>query len=285
MELPFTKMHGIGNDFVMIDAFAPENRHFAETAAAHSVLLCDRHFGVGGDGVIVVLPSDGPDSQFEMVMYNPDGSISEMCGNGIRCFAKFVVDRGYSTDRQQRILTGRGVLVTEIDPSTGLVTVDMGAPILARAEIPVALPGESDQPVVAEPLSVDGATYTVTCVSMGNPHCVVFLEHDPDELTLNLIGPMFENHPAFPRRINTEFVQILNPCEYKMRVWERGAGETLACGTGACAVAVAGILNQKLDPRVTGHLAGGDLILEWTPGSPVHMIGPAEEVFSGVIRV
>jgi diaminopimelate epimerase len=285
MEIPFTKMHGIGNDFVMIDAYVPRDRYLADSAREHSQFLCDRHFGIGGDGVIIVLPSPTPDAQFEMVMYNPDGSLSEMCGNGIRCFAKYVVDRCYTKESQQRILTGRGVLITDTSVGSGMVTVDMGTPILARSDVPVNLPGPPDKPVIGEELTVDGRKFAVTCVSMGNPHCVVFLDHDPDELNLNEIGPMFESHLVFPKRINTEFIQILSDTEYKMRVWERGAAETLACGTGACAVAVAGILNGKFRSRVTGHLAGGDLILEWDGHGSVMMTGPAQEVFNGTIVV
>jgi diaminopimelate epimerase len=286
MQLPFVKMHGIGNDFVIVDAFEPGNRALFDIAARNAAMLCDRKFGVGADGVIVVLPAAGTDSDFRMVMFNPDGSEAEMCGNGIRCFARYVADRGYNACPDLRIATGRGILHTHIahsDTRGVSVRVDMGAPILIPSDIPVSIPGASSLNAIDVPIEVDGSAYRVTCVSMGNPHCVVFVD-SVEAVPLSVIGPRFEHHGAFPRRINTEFVQIVNRGEFRMRVWERGAGETLACGTGACAAAVACVLNGLTEKRVVGHLAGGDLELDWTEGAGVFMTGPAEYVFSGTVR-
>ncbi len=285
MNLPFVKMHGIGNDFVMIDTLAEGASSLAEAAKQHAVFLCDRRFGIGGDGVIVVMPSEDGTADFRMVMYNPDGSEAEMCGNGIRCFAKFVFDRGYTEKTLLNVMTGRGVLTTNAKTEGGKVVsvqVNMGLPILARAEIPLTIPGDSGSPAIAEDLEVDSNGYKVTLVSMGNPHCIIFVD-DVDALKLSEIGPKFENHTYFPRRINTEFIQVLNRGEFKMRVWERGAGETLACGTGACAAAVACVLNDVTDRSVIGHLAGGDLKLEWAGTGGVLMTGGATEVFTGSI--
>ena len=291
MQLPFIKMHGIGNDFVMVDAYSEQNRSRFDLSRRYAAHLCDRKFGVGSDGVIVILPAPDPSlADFQMLMYNPDGSESEMCGNGLRCFAKYVVDQGYTKSDIQRILTGRGVLTTKTfqgQSGEGVVSVqvNMGAPILKPSDVPVAIATENNDPVVGYELCVDGQPYKITCVSMGNPHCVVFVDDDPDTLPLSVIGPKFEHHPAFPKRINTEFVQVLPGDEFKMRVWERGAGETLACGTGACAVAVACVLNGKTGRLLTGHLAGGDLRLNWTEQGDVLMDGSATEVFTGIAEL
>ena len=286
MHLRFVKMHGIGNDFIMVDAIDPADRGLLDLSRRHAVSLCDRKFGVGADGVIVILPAPGSDADFRMVIYNSDGSESEMCGNGIRCFAKYVYDRGYKPSVTQRVLTGRGVLTTTValeSRQVASVQVDMGEPILSRSEIPVSLPGNPTEPVIDHDLEVDGINYRVTCVSMGNPHCIVFVDGDVDRIPLVDIGPKFEHHSAFPNRINTEFVQVLGPSEIRMRVWERGAAETLACGTGACASAVASALNERTDCEVDVHLAGGDLRIDWRDDGHVMMTGPAVSVFEGTI--
>jgi diaminopimelate epimerase len=280
--MKFTKMHGIGNDFVMVDAMTDTDKILAE-AQERAVLLCDRKFGVGADGVIVILPSR--EAQFEMRMFNPDGTEAEMCGNGIRCFAKFVYDNELSSDTTLAIKTGAGLLVTDSTVVKGAVVkvkVDMGPAILDRIEIPVDLRDGATGPVVNVPLEVNGKEYRITAVSMGNPHCIVFVD-DVAEVLLPQVGPLFESHWAFPNKINTEFIQVLSPKEIKMRVWERGAAETLACGTGACAAAVASCLNGFTGREVTVHLAGGDLEINWKENGHVEMTGPAETVFSGEI--
>lgn len=272
----FTKMHGAGNDYIYVDCFresAP--RDIVGTAVAVS----DRHTGIGGDGLVLICPSEVADAR--MRMFNADGSESEMCGNAIRCVAKFVYDRGIAKKPNLKIETGRGVLALELTPGrAGLidqVRVNMGAPILESAKIPTTLPGNPPQNV---PLDVSGKTINVTCVSMGNPHCVTFVDEVNDDWVLR-IGPQIERHPAFPRRINAEFIQIVSPNEVIMRVWERGSGETLACGTGACAAVVAAALTGRTERTVTVHLRGGDLKIEWSAGGDVFMTGPATEVFSG----
>lgn len=281
-KLQFTKMHGIGNDFVMINALGGASA-LQEEIGQQAAWLCDRKFGVGADGVILILPSDTAD--LRMRMFNPDGTEAEMCGNGIRCFAKFAYDKGLTQNTILQIETGAGILETRARVSEGcvdLVTVDMGEAHLAPAEIPVTLAGAGDGPIVAAPLTVEGREYAITCVSMGNPHCVVFVD-DVASFPVTEIGPKFERDPAFPRRINTEFVQVLGDGEVRMRVWERGAGETLACGTGACAVGVASALNGKTGRDVLVHLAGGDLQIAWRDDNRVMMTGPAATVFEGVI--
>jgi diaminopimelate epimerase len=281
-------MHGIGNDFIMVDAFDPRDRYLADLARQNAVLLCDRKFGIGADGVIVVLPSHTDDADFRMVIYNSDGSESEMCGNGLRCFAKFVRDREYIYSAKQRIITGRGILTTTVSLAGGKVEsvqVDMGEPILARSEVPTSIAGDPSAPAVDADIEVGGRQYRVTCVSMGNPHCVVFVDGDLDAIPLAEVGPLFEHHILFPNRINTEFVHVKGRGEYRMRVWERGVGETLACGTGACAAAVAGVLTGRMDRHVLGHLAGGDLTLQWPERGSVLMTGPATEVFSAKIAL
>lgn len=271
----FTKMHGAGNDYVYVNAF--EQRLPADLAPL-AIAVSDRHTGIGSDGLILIGPSEVADAR--MRMFNADGSESEMCGNGVRCVAKYVYDHGIARKDELRIETGRGVLTLQLEIQGGKarrVRVNMGAPILEAARIPTLLPGN---PPLRQKLAAGGREFEVTCVSMGNPHCVTFVDEVTDDWVLR-VGPEVERHPAFPRRVNAEFIKILSPREFQMRVWERGSGETLACGTGACAVAVAGVLNGLLERRCVGHLPGGDLELEWSPEGPVYLTGPAEEVFSG----
>jgi len=276
--LKFVKMHGAGNDFVIIDG---EKEVIAEQSLPSlSRHICDRQLGIGGDGIILVLPSRV--ANFKMRMFNPDGSEAEMCGNGIRCFAKYVHDREMHKDVVMTVETLGGIKTLKLNAAGGrvrTVRVDMGEPKLLRSEIPMK--GKNER-VIAEPLKVQGKKYEITCVSMGNPHCVTFVDR-VDEYPVAKIGPEFENHPNFPARTNVEFVEVMNQQEIKMRVWERGAGETLACGTGACASAVASILNDKVARKVTVHLRGGDLFIEWMGDNKVFMTGPAEEVFEGKI--
>ena len=237
------------------------------------------HFGVGGDGLVLICPSEVADAR--MRMFNADGSESEMCGNAIRCVAKYLFDHGIARREMLRIETGRGVLALQCDVEGGRVRqvrVNMGAPILKSADIPTTLPGD---PPIRQKLTAADKTFEVTCVSMGNPHCVTFVDEITDDWVLR-VGPQIEKHAAFPRRVNAEFIQILSRSEFNMRVWERGSGETWACGTGACASAVAGVLAGLTDRQVTAHLRGGDLHLEWAESGEVFMTGPAVEVFSGV---
>jgi diaminopimelate epimerase len=281
--MKFTKMHGIGNDFVMIDAAGKNGAGNLAEAQARAVFLCDRKFGIGADGIIVVAPGDGSD--FEMRMFKPDGTEAEMCGNGIRCFAKYVYDNGLSRNTTVTVKTGAGLLTTEstvVDGAVTLVKVDMGQAILERSLIPVDLRDGKTGPIISGPLEVDGKTYAITTVSMGNPHCVVFVDNVA-AFPLSAVGPHFESHWAFPKRINTEFVQVISDNEVRMRVWERGAAETLACGTGACATAVASALNHHTGKDVLVHLAGGDLQISWRPDGRVQMTGAAETVFSGQV--
>jgi diaminopimelate epimerase len=272
----FTKMHGAGNDYVYINCFdEPVPRDILATAIA----ISDRHTGVGGDGLVLICPSEVADAR--MRMFNADGSESEMCGNAIRCVAKYVSDRGIARKPELKIETGRGVLTMQLFTGASgkveQVTVNMGAPILESARIPTTLPG--DPPTNAK-LEVAGKMIDVTCVSMGNPHCVTFVDEVNDDWVLR-VGPQIEHHPAFPRRVNAEFIQVVSRDEFIMRVWERGSGETMACGTGACASAVAGALTGRTNRTVTAHLRGGDLKLEWASTGEVFMTGPATEVFSG----
>jgi diaminopimelate epimerase len=273
----FTKMQGCGNDYVYIDCF---NQAAPADAPALSRAISARHFGVGSDGLILICRSERADAH--MRMFNADGSESEMCGNGIRCVAKYVYDHGLVRKPTLTVETGRGVLTLDLETAGGKVSsvrVNMGEPILDAAGIPTALPGD---PPVNVPLVVDqNLTLQVTCVSMGNPHCVAFVQEISDGL-VHGIGPRIENHRAFPRRTNVEFVHVEKPGEMTMRVWERGSGETMACGTGACAVAVAGVLTGQTQRKVLIHLRGGDLHLHWSEkDNHVYMTGPAVEVFSG----
>jgi len=283
--MKFTKMHGTGNDFVVIDCFGPDGPAIADEAASRAAELCNRNFGIGGDGIILVMR--GKDTAFKMRMYNPDGSEAEMCGNGIRCFAKFVVDREMTGgELSVPVETGAGLLVVNgIKDSNGKVSsvrVDMGEPVLAPSQIPTTL-GTDPDPVVDAPLTVGDRTLRFTLVSMGNPHAVTFVNSVRD-FPVHEIGPLVEKHPVFPRRTNTEFIEVLNDHEVNFRVWERGAAETLACGTGACASAVACALNHRTGRQVLVHLPGGDLDIEWSEAdNHVYMTGPAVEVFEGEI--
>lgn len=275
--MDFTKMQGIGNDYIYINCFQER----VDDPAALSRRLSDRHFGVGGDGIILIKPSDRADC--EMDIYNADGSRAMMCGNGIRCVGKYVHDRGICSKNPLRVDTQSGIKTLWLNVQDGAVQtvrVDMGAPVLRPSEIPAALPGER---AVGVPYTVGGEEYRITCVGMGNPHCVVFVE-DVDALDLERIGPQFEHAPVFPQRVNTEFIQVLGPGEVRMRVWERGSGETWACGTGACASAVACVLNQKTGRDVLVHLRGGDLHITWDgSANTVFMEGPAAFVFDGTV--
>lgn len=273
-------MHGLGNDFIVVNGFT---EHLDDAALDKLAIgTCDRNFGIGGDGLILVVPSKIAD--FYMRMLNPDGSEAEMCGNGIRCAAKFVYERGITTANPVRVETLAGLKTIELAVVDGKVTaarVDMGAPRLDRREIPAAVPGTG--PVISEPLALDDRTLRITCVSMGNPHCITFVD-DVESYPIRTVGPQVERHTAFPERTNVEFIEVVSPGEIRMRVWERGANETLACGTGACASAVASILNNKTERALTVHLNGGDLAIEWPEDDgPVIMTGPAVEVFTGEI--
>jgi diaminopimelate epimerase len=274
--MQFTKMHGAGNDYVYVNGFT---QTLPENLPALARRIADRHFGVGGDGLIVIGPSTVADAR--MQMFNADGSEAEMCGNGIRCVAKFVYDQGICRRPTLRIQTGAGVLSLDLEVVQGKVErarVDMGVPILDPQRIPTRLPGD---PVVDVPLTIDGQTWKVTCVSMGNPHCVIYVDELNDALVRG-IGPRIERDAQFPQRVNVEFVQVVSPTEVRQRTWERGSGETLACGTGASAVCVAGVLTGRTERRITVHLLGGDLELEWRDDSNhVLMTGPATEVFTG----
>ena len=277
--MKFTKMHGCGNDYVYVNLFEEQLSNPAEV----SIKVSDRHFGIGSDGLITIGPSDKAD--FRMRIYNADGSEAEMCGNGIRCVAKYVYDHKLTDKTEITVETGAGVLTLILYPENGKVQqvrVDMGQPILTPAEIPVVAEGDK---VVNQPIEVGGKTWNMTCVSMGNPHAVVFVD-DTANFELEKYGPLFENHERFPKRTNTEFVQVLSRTEANMRVWERGSAETWACGTGTCACVMACILNEKTEDKVLVHLRGGDLTIEYDRASNhVFMTGPATEVFSGEIEV
>lgn len=279
--MQFVKMQGIGNDFIVVNAI--ESPLEESRLEAISKQINDRKFGIGGDGLVLVLPSKT--AQFKMRMFNPDGSEAEMCGNGIRCFAKYVFDRKLHTDTNLSVETLAGVKTLKLYAKSGKVEwvrVDMGSPRLKRSEIPMR--GEEAERVVAEALKVDGQKFDITAVSMGNPHAIIF-EDKLEAIPLAKWGSQVENHKAFPQRTNVHFVNVRNVGEVEMRTWERGAGETLACGTGACAVAVACVLNGKTNRDVELHLPGGNLRVEWTGDNRVLMTGPAEEVFTGEIAL
>ncbi|XP_057970665.1 diaminopimelate epimerase, chloroplastic [Malania oleifera] len=283
--LHFVKYHGLGNDFILVD-----NRDSLEPRITpeQAVKLCDRNFGIGADGVIFAMPGING-THYTMRIFNSDGSEPEMCGNGVRCFARFIAELDSLNGRQSfTVHTGAGLIVPEIQDD-GKVRVDMGEPILTASDVPTKLPANKDQSVVKSKLDVDGVAWNVTCVSMGNPHCVTFGTKDGqglqvDELNLAEIGPKFEHHKMFPARTNTEFVQVFSKSHVKMRVWERGAGATLACGTGACAVVVAAVLEGHTGRSCTVDLPGGPLAIEWKEDdNHVYMTGPAEAVFYGSV--
>ena len=279
--MKFTKMQGCGNDYIYINGF--EEKIAQERKPELVRKISDRHFGIGGDGAIFINPSDKAD--FEMEMYNADGSRAEMCGNGIRCVAKYVYDFGLTDKTDISVISCGQVKHLQLflrDGKVETVRVDMGAPILTAEDIPVnPLPGREKQRIIDEPIKVQGKEYRMTCVSMGNPHAVVFLD-DVEHLDMEKIGPYFETHERFPKKINTEFVKVLDRHTVQMRVWERGTGETLACGTGCCATVVACILNGLTDNAVTVKLLGGEIRIEWDGADgPVYMTGPAVSVFTG----
>lgn len=280
MAQTFTKYQGLGNDFILID-----NRHHAQPiiSAATAVQWCDRHFGIGADGVIFALPGQG-DTDYSMRIFNSDGSEPEMCGNGIRCLAHFLADlEGSATPgKAYRIHTLAGVISPQLT-AAGQVRVDMGEPQLLAQQIPTTL-GQAGEKVIESVLVVANQDWTVTCVSMGNPHCITFVA-DIAAISLEQIGPLFEHHPAFPQRTNTEFIQVVAPDYLKMRVWERGAGITLACGTGACASVVASVLTGRSQRRCTVELPGGCLEIEWSmTDGRVYMTGPTQRVFQGLVE-
>lgn len=273
--MKFVKMHGCGNDYVYVNGFEEHVKNKAELAKCVS----DRHFGIGSDGVIFINPSQIAD--FEMEMYNADGSRGEMCGNGIRCVGKFVYDFGLTTKTDITVESFGKIKYLEMtveDGKVSLVRVNMGSPELVADRVPVVSKHEQ---VVDEPIMVKGEEHNMTCVSMGNPHAVVFMD-DVEHLNIEAIGPYFENHSRFPKRINTEFVKVIDRQHVQMRVWERGSGETLACGTGCCATAVACVLNDKTDNKITVSVLGGEIEIEWDrKENLIYMTGPATTVFSG----
>ena len=273
--MKFTKWQGTGNDFVIVNGFEETISDYS----AKAVEVCDRHYGIGADGLIMVLPSTIADVQ--MRIFNSDGSEPEMCGNGIRCFARYVYESGLINKTELCVETLAGIirpnLLLENDRVVA-VCVDMGEPRLKRGEIPVA--GNPTENVINEPLTIGESTYRITCVSMGNPHCVIFTE-DVESLDLAASGKPIEVHPLFPRKTNVEFVQVIDRRNLRMRVWERGAGVTLACGTGTCATVVAAVLNDLTDRKVKVRLDGGELFVEWREDNHVAMTGPAVEVLRG----
>jgi diaminopimelate epimerase len=270
----FIKMHGIGNDYVYVDCF----REAVKEPEKLAVRISDRHFGVGGDGLILIMPSEKADAR--MRMFNADGSEAQMCGNGIRCLAKYVFEAGISRQPEITVETLAGVLRLHLfaaDGTVDKVKVNMGVPRLRRQDIPMLGEGER---VLGEKLTAGDGEFAVTCVSMGNPHCVIYVD-DVEKFPVTHYGPLLEHHPQFPQRTNVEWIEWISRREIRQRTWERGSGETLACGTGACAAAVASVLNGKTDRAVTVHLLGGDLEIEWADDEHVYMTGPAVEVFRG----
>jgi diaminopimelate epimerase len=272
----FTKMHGIGNDYVYLSTF---DQDAPADPAGLAVAVSDRHYGIGGDGLILIMPSERADAR--MRMFNADGSEGEMCGNGIRCVAKYLYDHGLARKERVTIETARGDLTLDLEVDGAIVRrvrVNMGAPIFDPARIPTLLPGT---PPIDALVHVEGRDFALTAVSMGNPHAVTYVD-DAGTFPLETLGPRIETHEAFPRRVNVHVVEVIGPGEVRMRTWERGSGITLACGTGACAVCVAGVLTGRSGRTILAHLPGGDLELEWSyDDSPVFMTGPATEVYSG----
>jgi len=276
MKIAFTKMHGIGNDFIVIDCRDKAIRSRLSDLSGLSRRLCDRRFGIGADQILLLETSESAD--FAMKIYNADGSEVEMCGNGIRCLAKYIWDRGLSEKDILEIETLAGIIRPE--RAGEMVRVDMGEPVLDGRMIPVALDGR----ITDMPLRADGREVRITCVSMGNPHAVIVVDN-VDAFDVHRYGPIIEHSPLFPNRINVEFIQILGPESIRMRVWERGSGETLACGTGASAVGVAANILGLTGKKTTVHLRGGDLLIEWAGNNHVYMTGPAVDVFEGQVRV
>ncbi len=276
MALKFAKMHGAGNDYVYVNCFETE----IEDPAALAIELSNRNFAIGADGLILIMPSEVADVR--MRMFNSDGSESEMCGNGIRCVAKYAYDHKLVDKTEITAETGAGILTLQLFPNADdrieKVRVNMGKPRLKRGEIPMT--GSPEDQVVGLELQVLDRTFRITCASMGNPHCVIFVE-DVDQFPVEKYGPVIENHEIFPRRTNVEFVEVVSRTELKQRTWERGSGETLACGTGASAVTVAAVLNDLTERKVLNHLLGGDLEMEWAEDGSVFMTGPAVQVFEG----
>lgn len=288
--MKFTKMHGCGNDYVYFDCTKVEFPGGAQGEKQAAIKLSDRHFGIGGDGIILI--KKGSKADFEMVMYNADGSRSQMCGNGVRCVGKLVYDAGYTKGREFTVESmGAVKVLTVVEGEPGdkvaKLSVDMGKPILAASKIPVAL--KDDEYVIQHPLTIGGVEYKTTCVSMGNPHAVVFIDKKPADFPVCEVGPLFENNEFFLERTNTEFAYVEDRRTIWMRVWERGTGETLACGTGTCATVVAAILNGLVDAgeKITVHLLGGDLEILWSgnENDSVFMTGPAETVFTGEVEL
>jgi diaminopimelate epimerase len=285
VELRFVKMHGLGNDFVVIEDLDSE----LELDPDAVVWLCDRHFGVGADGVILVRPATTEQADLFMLYYNADGTTAEMCGNGVRCFAKYAAEHALFEGDVLRVETLGGVRSVEVAMDSGGVmeaaTVDMGEPILDPRRVPTTLSPvrAADEAVIGALLETDLGVYEVTCVSMGNPHAIVWVD-DVEAAPVGIVGPLIETHPAFPNKTNVEFAQVVSDtCEIRLRVWERGVGETLACGTGACATAVAAALEGRCGREAAVELPGGDLVVRWAEDGRVYMSGPAEEVFSGTI--
>ncbi len=289
--MKFTKMHGCGNDYIYFDCTKNDFPGGAEGEKQAAIKLSDRHFGIGGDGIIII--KKGTKADFEMVMYNADGSRSQMCGNGIRCVGKYVYDAGYTKGREFTAESMGAVKILKVEEGepgdkVTKLSVDMGCPILEAGKIPVDTKVLSSK-VVSYPLTIGGVEYKTTCVSMGNPHAVVFIDKKPADFPVCEIGPLFENDKFFPERTNTEFAYVEDRRTIWMRVWERGTGETLACGTGTCATVVAAILNGLVDAgeKITVHLLGGDLEIRWSgnEGDSVFMTGPAETVFTGEVEL
>jgi len=282
MKINFVKMHGLGNDFILVDCI---NKSLGDSSFLSYLAkkLCNRNFGIGADGLMLILASSKADLQ--MRIFNSDGTEAQMCGNGIRCFAKYAYENKLVSKNKFTVETLAGIITPELifqdlkDKKVLRVKVDMGTPKLRRREIPMV--GEDTPTVVDEVLKINTEqTFKVTCVSMGNPHCIIFVD-DVQSIPVNEIGPKIENHPLFPEKTNVEFIQVINKKEINFRVWERGVGETLACGTGACAALVASVLNKKSEHQAIIHLTGGDLDIEWIENGSVYMTGPAELVFRG----
>lgn len=279
MTIQFTKMHGIGNDFIMINLFQEPDLNYQEVVK----IWCDRHVGIGADGLILIQPPIDQQNQLRMTIYNSDGSEADMCGNGIRCFARYAYEQRLVTKDEFRVETLAGIIIPKLQIENNQVVgvcVNMGKPRFKAEEVPIDLPGDE---IIDQPVRFGDAEYKITTVSMGNPHCIIFVE-DVDRFPVEKIGSMIEKDPLFPKKVNVEFVEVINRQEVKMRVWERGVGITLACGTGACAVAVACVKNNLTDSELTIHLVGGDLLVNWEMDQSVYLTGPANYVYLGQIE-